>query len=72
MRLGPKAGRCRPKIEPLPGRAGSSRTDGAAYKAEVLYTDPQKDIAILKITDNQFKGLGPIPYSFKKGESDLG
>jgi len=44
--------------------------DGA-YKAEVLYTDPQKDIAILKITDDQFKGLGPIPYSFKKGESDL-
>ncbi len=45
--------------------------DGSSFKAEVLYTDPQKDIAILKITDNQFKGLGPIPYSFKKGESDL-
>src|SRR6202012_3549353 len=38
---------------------------------EVLSVDPQNDIAILKIVDSEFKGLGPIPYGFKRGESDL-
>src|ERR1700761_5419702 len=45
--------------------------NGDSYKVEVLSADPQNDIAILKIIDQKFKGLGAIPYSFKKGESDL-
>jgi len=45
--------------------------DGKSYKAEVLSVDAQNDIAILKITDSDFKGLGAIPYSFKRVESDL-
>jgi S1-C subfamily serine protease len=43
----------------------------SVYKAEVLYSDPANDIAILKIVSSNFKGLGAIPYSFKRIESDL-
>jgi serine protease Do len=43
--------------------------DGKSFKAEVLYTE--NDITILKIIDTSFTGLGPIPYTFKRGESDL-
>ena len=45
--------------------------DGITYKAEVLYTEPQHDIAILKITDKSFEKLGTVPYTFKRGESAL-
>jgi len=44
---------------------------GKSFKAKVLYTEPQNDIAILKITDTAFRSLGAIPYTFKKAESDL-
>jgi len=44
---------------------------GRSYKAKVLFTEPQSDIAILKIVDTAFKPLGPIPYTFKKTASDL-
>jgi len=43
--------------------------DGESFKAEVLYTE--NDITILKIIDSKFKGLGAIPYTFKRSESDL-
>ena len=46
--------------------------DGKSYKAKVVYSDPQTDIAVLLITDPSFKSLGAIPYSFKKTESDMG
>ncbi|HEY9534187.1 MAG TPA: serine protease [Mucilaginibacter sp.] len=45
--------------------------DGITYKAEVLYTEPQHDIAILKVTDKSFEKLGAIPYTFKRGEGAL-
>ncbi|MES2375252.1 MAG: S1C family serine protease [Bacteroidota bacterium] len=45
--------------------------DGDTYKAEVLYTEPLHDIAILKITDSTFEALGTIPYTFKRTEGDL-
>ena len=44
---------------------------GKSFKAKVLYTEPQNDIAILKITDTSFRNLGAIPYTFKRTESDL-
>jgi serine protease Do len=45
--------------------------DGKSFNAKVLWTDPQNDIAILKIVDKSFDGLGAIPYTFKRSESDL-
>jgi serine protease Do len=44
---------------------------GKSFKAKVLYTEPQNDIAILKIVDTSFRNLGTIPYTIKKAESDL-
>jgi S1-C subfamily serine protease len=44
---------------------------GKSFKASVIYKEPQNDIAILKITDTSFTGLGAIPYTFKHAESDL-
>ena len=41
------------------------------YKAEVVYNDPQRDIAILKIVDDSFKTVSPIPYSVSKASADL-
>ncbi|MFD2147267.1 S1C family serine protease [Mucilaginibacter antarcticus] len=45
--------------------------DGATFKAQVLYTEPQHDIAILKITDKSFETLGTIPYTFKRLEANV-
>ncbi|MGN6178878.1 MAG: S1C family serine protease [Mucilaginibacter sp.] len=44
---------------------------GKLFKAEVVFVAPKTDIAIIKIVDTAFKGLGAIPYTFKKAESDL-
>ena len=44
---------------------------GNSFKAKGLYTEPEHDIAILKIIDNSFDNLGAIPYTFKKAESNL-
>jgi S1-C subfamily serine protease len=45
--------------------------EGTTYKAEVLYTEPLHDIAILKITDSTFQQLGTIPYTFKRAEGSI-
>jgi serine protease Do len=44
---------------------------GKSFKAKVLYSEPENDIAILKIVDTSFRNLKPIPYTFKRLESDL-
>jgi S1-C subfamily serine protease len=44
---------------------------GQSFKAQVLHTEPQNDIAILKVTDNSFDNLGTIPYVIKKSESPI-
>lgn len=46
--------------------------DGKSYRAKVVYTDPQIDIAVLKINDTAFKTLGALPYAFKNAETDIG
>ena len=45
---------------------------GDFYKAVALYTDKEVDLAILKITDTAFKPVSNLPYSIKKGNSELG
>ena len=45
---------------------------GNYYKASAVYTDNIVDLAILKITDTAFKAINNLPYSIKKGNSDLG
>ncbi|RYU91516.1 serine protease [Mucilaginibacter terrigena] len=46
--------------------------EGESFHTKVVYTDPLYDVAILQINDPAFKNLGAVPYSFKKGKSDLG
>lgn len=45
---------------------------GETFKAQVIHTDKQKDLAILYINDAKFKHVKSIPYTFKKGKSDIG
>ncbi len=41
------------------------------YFAQVVFTDRQRDIALLKINDKKFKPFGSIPYSISKKSAGL-
>lgn len=45
---------------------------GEFYSAEAIFTDKIVDLAIIKITDTAFKTIASLPYSIKKGNSNLG
>lgn len=45
--------------------------NGKDLHAKVVYTDPQRDIAILKITDTAFKAPASLPYAIKKSTADI-
>jgi serine protease Do len=45
--------------------------NGVDLNAVIVYNDPQKDIAILKITDKRYKSPGFIPYSIKRYGGDI-
>ena len=42
------------------------------YSAQVVYTQPDYDLAVLKINDSRFTGLGRLPYALANREADLG
>ena len=44
---------------------------GDIFNAKVVFTDTQKDIAILKVDDDNFKSLTSIPYNISKASTDL-
>lgn len=44
----------------------------SSYIAEVIATDKNNDLAIIKITDNTFKGFGQVPYSIKTTMAEVG
>ena len=46
--------------------------DRQRFRAEPVFTDVAHDLAILQIKDKSFKGFGRLPYSFKRGQSELG
>jgi len=43
-----------------------------SYKAKVITTDKQNDLAIIKIDDPKFKPYSKLPYNFKTQISDVG
>ncbi|MDD3772199.1 MAG: serine protease, partial [Weeksellaceae bacterium] len=43
-----------------------------SFNAEVIQSDRQNDLAILKITDNSFNPFANIPYNFQTNLSDVG
>ena len=45
---------------------------GESFKVKTIYVDPSSDIAVLQIDDQTFKNLSPLPYTFKKTNSDIG
>lgn len=45
---------------------------GESYKAEIIYKDATKDLAILHISDTEFTPSKNIPYSFRRQNLDLG
>lgn len=46
-------------------------SDGKDLSAKVIYSDPDKDIAILKITDKNYKPLSSVPYAISRSSGDL-
>lgn len=45
--------------------------NGKEFHAAVVYSDAATDIAILKITDDNFKALPSVPYAFTRKQADL-
>lgn len=45
---------------------------GDEFKASIISLDREKDIAILKIEDEDYKAVKSLPYGFKKDNTDLG
>ncbi len=45
--------------------------NGLEYAAKIIFVDKDRDIAILKIEDDNYKPLPSIPYTIKKTSSDL-
>lgn len=46
--------------------------NGETYRAQVVYTDPDTDIALLHINDTTFRRLRQTPYTFKESDAELG
>jgi len=44
---------------------------GKEFTVSLVFTDVQRDLAILKVEDNAFKSPAPIPYSIKKSSADI-
>ncbi|HEU4903425.1 MAG TPA: serine protease [Flavisolibacter sp.] len=45
--------------------------NGKEFSAKVVYRDPERDIAILKIDDQAFKAPSAIPYGIKRTGADI-
>ncbi len=45
---------------------------GQEYKAILVRNDAERDLAILKIQDDEFKEIGTLPYGFKRSGAELG
>jgi serine protease Do len=58
----------------LHGSSGANvmSADHEIYDASIVYRDEIRDLAILKISDNDYTSLKKLPYTIKKSEMDLG
>ncbi len=45
---------------------------GQEFKSQIVYIDEEKDLAILKIADEDFRPYASLPYSIRKSNTDLG
>jgi S1-C subfamily serine protease len=44
---------------------------GQDFRADIIYNDESRDLAILKINDQDFKPLANLPYGIRKSASEL-
>jgi serine protease Do len=49
-----------------------ANSKGQEFKATIIALDDARDLAILKIEDEDFKSPSSLPYSFKRTSADLG
>lgn len=47
-------------------------TKGQEFKTEIVFIDQTRDLAIIKITDKDFKPMKSLPYSLKRSKVELG
>jgi len=45
---------------------------GQSFRADIVFTDAGKDLAVLRINDTTFTTLKDVPYAFRKSNADLG
>ncbi len=45
---------------------------GQEFRTRIIYTNKETDLAILKIQDDDFRSVGPLPYGIRKNGTDLG
>jgi len=45
---------------------------GDQFIAESVYVNPENDLAVIKITDKDFKKIPALPFSIRKSKADLG
>ncbi len=43
-----------------------------SYKVQVIVTDKNNDLAIVKVVDDRFDGFGQVPYGFRTSTADVG
>lgn len=53
-------------------RAVVANNEGQEFKADIVYVDNQKDLAIIKITDSDYEPVRSLPYDLKTSKFDLG
>jgi serine protease Do len=46
-------------------------TAGKDFSAHIVFSDPARDLAILKVDDNTFKSRAPIPYKIKQNNPSV-
>jgi S1-C subfamily serine protease len=56
----------------LKGKGVVVNNNGQDLSATIVYKDDEKDLALLKIDDENFKPVAALPYAVKKGSFDLG
>ena len=49
-----------------------ANADGQEFKTSIVYIDQEKDLAVLKITDSDYKPVKNLPYDLKNTHVNLG
>jgi len=45
---------------------------GQEFRSRIIYSNPETDLAFIKIEDADFRSIGPLPYGIGKKSTDLG